>query len=101
MVVDLLVISFCFVLMCRARQPLDLRYFRTRRSYDLKFSMSPNDENELCLSTASLVLITLYKLRYVQWNSLCCVCDRKGTCLNSSHVSISYAFFCLKMVSDP
>src|SRR5699024_12035362 len=30
------------------------------------------------------------------WNPLCHFLDRKSTRLNSSHVSISYAVFCLK-----
>src|SRR5699024_11924148 len=46
----------------------------------------------------NLVLLVYYLLPLIQKSiNLCLVClDRKSTRLNSSHVSISYAVFCLK-----
>src|SRR5699024_11550515 len=66
---------------------LDLHSFPTRRSSDL-FSTLPGIIRPL-LSSGLLVGILL---ALVLENAL----DRKSTRLNSSHVSISYAVFCLK-----
>src|SRR5437868_10719958 len=83
----------CFVLSCALRR--DLRSFPTRRSSDLLFlplaiaswwGRPPAD------ATAALWLLGLFAVSI----GLPFFADRKSTRLNSSHVSISYAVFCLK-----
>src|SRR5699024_11503779 len=40
--------------------------------------------------------LELVEMKRSKENGMCCGADRKSTRLNSSHVSISYAVFCLK-----
>src|SRR5690625_6598283 len=52
-----------------------------------------------CLNLASgprLDVLKVCACDGVSWRVLLCVRDRKSTRLNSSHVAISYAVFCLK-----
>src|SRR5699024_12443335 len=69
----------------------DLRSFPTRRSSDLMAPTATGRKRhpgygDAPLRGASCVTITTWQLSR----------DRKSTRLNSSHVSISYAVFCLK-----
>src|SRR5437899_7571647 len=41
-------------------------------------------------------MLERYRPHYVIANRTCCATDRKSTRLNSSHLGISYAVFCLK-----
>src|SRR5699024_12642911 len=72
-----------------------LHSFPTRRSSDLLQETLNYQTNDLILfvaDKASVVHAALGNLRKAAWTTL----DRKSTRLNSSHVSISYAVFCLK-----
>src|SRR5699024_12544268 len=83
------VFFFCFFISLFGTNRRLLLSFPTRRSSDLKpaGNSSTNDLN-CAWSTASLISTSVaFKLPYI---------DRKSTRLNSSHVSISYAVFCLK-----
>src|SRR5690554_7735893 len=85
---------------------LDLRSFPTRRSSDLaRPCCSTDPESPLAfrgpaafslieLSSSSLMAFPVIVARY--WLPI----DRKSTRLNSSHVRISYAVFCLKKKKD-
>src|SRR5699024_12523816 len=71
-----------------ARPFLHLRSFPTRRSSDLPFAaIFIND----CVM--AIFLSTMNFTNFLVFNQNL---DRKSTRLNSSHVSISYAVFCLK-----
>src|SRR5207249_12313113 len=89
--------------------------FPTRRSSDLpvKVAVLPLQKNkEELLTTARSIHNKLKRLMVSQYDDVAnigrryrrqdeigtpyCVTDRKSTRLNSSHVSISYAVFCLK-----
>src|SRR5207249_10045111 len=92
----------------------DLHSFPTRRSSDLvvrrvgsettdavvnvRFIAATNTNPEQAVQSALLREDLYYRLREVPIHvpSL----DRKSTRLNSSHVSISYAVFCLKKKKD-
>src|SRR5437868_12597860 len=70
--------------------PSDLHSFPTRRSSDLcRYTgpavCQPKHTSSICAAE------TLAKSRHAKVSA-----DRKSTRLNSSHVSISYAVFCLK-----
>src|SRR5699024_11638771 len=63
------------------------------------FTLSPSFTNIFHMLPAILALISFILLApYYLFNIL--VVDRKSTRLNSSHVSISYAVFCLKKKKD-
>src|SRR5690606_42162293 len=88
----------CYVQNGRRR---DLRSFPTRRSSDLLLDESrslPLAINEVAIAQTNNCFI--YKLRLlcklIIWRNLIFPLDRKSTRLNSSHVKISYAVFCLK-----
>src|SRR5437868_7263929 len=68
--------------------PRDLHSFPTRRSSDLS-SRSPRERLCSCSNSRRLP-------RTSSTTSSSSMRDRKSTRLNSSHVSISYAVFCLK-----
>src|SRR5207249_7576162 len=102
------------------RSPQDLHSFPTRRSSDLcaaRFGLHPllranNGSVNLCHWTSlsqptrlTLVLLSIFRRmgsgsRIPGRSMRLCLragsIDRKSTRLNSSHVSISYAVFCLK-----
>src|SRR5699024_12566243 len=94
---------FCFSF---SIQQHDLLSFPTRRSSDLLKNLHIlHDYGYLSLNVEQLrpVLARLEMFTLVQYthgNRLellrCLTPDRKSTRLNSSHVSISYAVFCLK-----
>src|SRR5699024_12860091 len=73
--------------------PHHLHSFPTRRSSDLWKSRDHRQINLLCRCRIErkMVYLTLSFLANFQLPQ-----DRKSTRLNSSHVSISYAVFCLK-----
>src|SRR5699024_12293168 len=81
---------YLFFFLCNRRHP-DLHSFPTRRSSDL---LSKNICTCIICSTISPADRSrfLRKIPLAQKNRE----DRKSTRLNSSHVSISYAVFCLK-----
>src|SRR5699024_12799585 len=99
-------ISFsCVLLFAPATPPLPLPSFPTRRSSDLEV------EPRNCPPRPTLTLLSLdlrdrltFRTRthrrveasHVGFDPLGRGLDRKSTRLNSSHVSISYAVFCLK-----
>src|SRR5207302_8657106 len=78
--------DFCFFFYCYGH-PRDLHSFPTRRSSDL------NCHNQRLVDTVHLLLGPAVDGVEVvdRWTK-----DRKSTRLNSSHVKISYAVFCLK-----
>src|SRR5699024_12151321 len=92
---------FCFSLSLVIVTPSDLLSCPTRRSSDLRLSTSPAAFdakklewiNNTYVKAASLDEIVDLSLPHLQEAGLI---DRKSTRLNSSHVSISYAVFCLK-----
>src|SRR5207253_9300652 len=82
--------SFVFFFYC-SRPPRDLHSFPTRRSSDL-WRVPPEYRGKLW-HRETFGGVTVYRSYiYVPAKSL----DRKSTRLNSSHVAISYAVFCLK-----
>src|SRR5699024_12664616 len=86
--------SFLFLFYCSCHH-LSLHSFPTRRSSDLASIFHAKRNIVLNCSTNKLVIWILKDHTYIMSNfpnSL----DRKSTRLNSSHVSISYAVFCLK-----
>src|SRR5699024_11278063 len=99
------ILLFLFSLFCSHR---DLHSFPTRRSSDLTnltiltMSLPPFILHEIVLKSAyRLYKIYEYLLRHISTLQYGLVpfqkqTDRKSTRLNSSHVSISYAVFCLK-----
>src|SRR5699024_12203320 len=81
---------------------LDLHSFPTRRSSDLSSlnrtlppTLSTISLDRPSISSFGLILNTLVR-PYSGMNVVQTSADRKSTRLNSSHVSISYAVFCLK-----
>src|SRR5437773_7955592 len=56
---------------------------------------NPLDEVHLVLTIATLVLLVLQWWVTFRWNTEVNWTDRKSTRLNSSHITISYAVFCL------
>src|SRR5690606_41775850 len=84
----------------------DLHSFPTRRSSDLDYRAA--GENQIGLLNAVVTAFGLPPQAWITipiWNSvflmviLIWIQDRKSTRLNSSHVKISYAVFCLKKKS--
>src|SRR5207249_9643436 len=75
-----LILSMSFYFYCPAHPP-DLHSFPTRRSSDLHLAARPDHANRDLAAIGD---------KYLPKQ------DRKSTRLNSSHVSISYAVFCLK-----
>src|SRR5690242_21348313 len=83
------------------RQPPCSTLFPTRRSSDLLFAVStfllmgfglkPYESTVIGLWIAGIAFFIRQVMRYVKNEP-----DRKSTRLNSSHMSISYAVFCLK-----
>src|SRR5690606_41749522 len=85
----------------------DLHSFPTRRSSDLfsavqltRLTKLMNFKLQMLVALPSLIIsgivgLTFAYLDYGVW-SLVYMADRKSTRLNSSHVKISYAVFCLK-----
>src|SRR5699024_12363866 len=94
--------SFCSH---RGVQPRDLPSFPTRRSSDLltqwQFEQSTANKPRPHAVTETPVELTAHfqpgvAMMSDQADQMVCLIDRKSTRLNSSHVSISYAVFCLK-----
>src|ERR1035441_1042437 len=75
----------CRLLLERYGDHRDLHSFPTRRSSDLSGRGQANFEGEIRNA-----------FRFGFWGTFSCVQDRKSTRLNSSHLGISYAVFCLK-----
>src|SRR5699024_12754042 len=73
---------------------LDIHYFPTRRSSDLEVMEQRNWHRQTCVHNT----VTLNNKNLDQTESVTKLWqpDRKSTRLNSSHVSNSYAVFCLK-----
>src|SRR5699024_11984774 len=90
--------------MSRSRHHLDLPSFPTRRSSDLRRgrpstprSVSQRFALGTCMNGPGAENSALYRpLKDVLKRQAEITADRKSTRLNSSHVSISYAVFCLK-----
>src|SRR5215510_6387750 len=59
-------------------------------------SMLVSPEEMAAATAASTPILLATSTRISELNSLSVVADRKSTRLNSSHVAISYAVFCLK-----
>src|SRR5437899_8493743 len=81
----------------RYRDSRDLHSFPTRRSSDLSLRFrssrrAANASNSLALNSRKS--LTLF--RNVAISAAATITDRKSTRLNSSHLGISYAVFCLK-----
>src|SRR5699024_12732918 len=77
--------------------PRDLHSFPTRRSSDLPFEQSDWDDSLWIIHSAVIDLLVQFQNRNLcNRNIGLHKLDRKSTRLNSSHVSISYAVFCLK-----
>src|SRR5207249_12112972 len=91
-------LSSLFFFFLRSRPPPPLHSFPTRRSSDLAFCPAPERIAPLIASSvvtrsaASASSSTTWSFRAFSLSGR----DRKSTRLNSSHVSISYAVFCLK-----
>src|SRR5699024_12874026 len=84
-------LSFCFFFVSCSCAHRDLLSFPTRRSSDLMLS-----GGALVVAGLDLVAHLLQHPADLPAGGL----DRKSTRLNSSHVSISYAVFCLKKKID-
>src|SRR5882724_9176780 len=80
----------CRLLLERCGDPRDLHSFPTRRSSDLLCAqiLPPT-----CARRASIALARVRRSKSAL--------DRKSTRLNSSHLGISYAVFCLKDAATP
>src|SRR5207249_6935071 len=102
-------LPFCLFFFHLSSHPLALHSFPTRRSSDLLVSGTDgrwSERTSLSLrslenstrtaphsrSKSGLGLRAVYRIRIPNGTAR----DRKSTRLNSSHVSISYAVFCLK-----
>src|SRR5690625_7269154 len=82
---------FVFFFLCSAAHR-DLHSFPTRRSSDLSLAIcAPTLAQHAALSCFEPEVMQIYEKRRL---------DRKSTRLNSSHVAISYAVFCLKKKND-
>src|SRR5690349_25159607 len=81
-----------------SRHPRDLHSFPTRRSSDLpRPDIASHDRMALRAVPALLVVMAFgYSLSMNGGSITDANRDRKSTRLNSSHVEISYAVFCLK-----
>src|SRR5699024_11680006 len=96
--------SALFCLFLRSRPPRDLPSFPTRRSSDLAVALVVHPVEPEAQRAARAALGRLrerpqHQLRKRHRHGDRAVdqeVDRKSTRLNSSHVSISYAVFCLK-----
>src|SRR5699024_11859456 len=86
-------ISLVFFLLLSYRAPLHLRSFPTRRSSDLQ---SVLHVVRLKWHTCYMHAFSDDKIHFHREYKSGFHVDRKSTRLNSSHVSISYAVFCLK-----
>src|SRR5207249_7161230 len=92
--------SFLFFLYCH-RPPRDLHSFPTRRSSDLGSIPASSITNGSGIASATHTLGTTAGAQTATADvtglaGTPVTLDRKSTRLNSSHVSISYAVFCLK-----
>src|SRR5205814_10193196 len=105
------IVSSCYLIhfyLCRSGPHRDLHSFPTRRSSDLTAGLQMSQPRPLpCLPTSSLkvrmpVADTISnssardRVKCSHSALLCSTPDRKSTRLNSSHLGISYAVFCLK-----
>src|SRR5438477_8334179 len=81
-----------------SRPPRDLHSFPTRRSSDLQYSFSTDPKLR---GAPAHHVVNIREVRLAagaEFVIMICgdIIDRKSTRLNSSHMSISYAVFCLK-----
>src|SRR5207249_12336906 len=86
-------LPYSTLIMCCNGDHRDLHSFPTRRSSDLSIAARCNDSCEAFLDGAPGQRFRFARMRR---NADGATADRKSTRLNSSHVSISYAVFCLK-----
>src|SRR5699024_12637903 len=93
----ILFLSFCFFLCLPLHHP-HLHSFPTRRSSDLRHRLlpPPGQEDSVLVDHLLLPQHLPGQSREVEVGALHRLGDRKSTRLSSSHVSISYAVFCLK-----
>src|SRR5947199_6296579 len=82
--------------------------FPTRRSSDLESDVSASGPNPVLSGTETILLVeddamirdllsaAIRQYGYAESRSRIIASDRKSTRLNSSHLGISYAVFCLK-----
>src|SRR5699024_12273208 len=77
---------------------LDIHSFPTRRSSDLYYKNPPRNSGGFFIGKMAEILMPAgRKMKKISKKVLTMhLQDRKSTRLNSSHVSISYAVFCLK-----
>src|SRR5690606_41993561 len=100
----------------RVHANLDLRSFPTRRSSDLLIGPADGatvtllwDQDEIVIPGTQVTNLIGSLLPFGFWNVISqdighlskTQVDRKSTRLNSSHVKISYAVFCLKKKIQP
>src|SRR5690625_6683999 len=91
-------ISFFFFLYCSADHR-HLHSFPTRRSSDLSWPIAakqPKQPGRAISSACTITVPSPSETAFHRAKSLPSPADRKSTRLNSSHVAISYAVFCLK-----
>src|SRR5699024_12734338 len=81
--------SFLFLLICKKTRSILFTYTTLFRSlWICHRQQSKSVQVQILITTQSCALSALKSKNYLK--------DRKSTRLNSSHVSISYAVFCLK-----
>src|SRR4051812_35809988 len=81
---------------CEQGLPLPLRYFFFNDTATTEiYTLSLHDALPIWMRTSTTPLAEA-KLPKLTEPSICSRADRKSTRLNSSHMSISYAVFCLK-----
>src|SRR5699024_12762735 len=100
-----LFIFICIISLYFQSYPRHLLSFPTRRSSDLTPTTSWSTATRLVVDQSVFTTRTSRNVFSTSWafpmkrpkrSSVSCWIDRKSTRLNSSHVSISYAVFCLK-----
>src|SRR5439155_26054087 len=75
---------------------LDLHSFPTRRSSDLSRTSAARTKRVMTSAVKNSEIAAAATMAMVMESSMTMAIDRKSTRLNSSHVAISYAVFCLK-----
>src|SRR5690606_41278843 len=91
-------LRFCFLCVPSYVHPRVLHSFPTRRSSDLKYCSSASSTLSASSHAAASCRpgISAWMRRWSSSLTMTLTADRKSTRLNSSHVKISYAVFCLK-----
>src|SRR5437773_6896236 len=99
--------TFCLTRRCPSRQttsfsfyshphPPNLHSFPTRRSSDLSISLGTPYSGPVAGLVYQYINVTSDSLNVTALSPNGFIQDRKSTRLNSSHITISYAVFCLK-----